>query len=132
MIALNDEITVAGQISPADVHAWAAAGGRMIVNNRPDGEDLRQPAGATIAAACADAGLSYRAIPVTHAGIAPEQVAAMAAALRDTDGPVLAFCRSGTRSTYLWALAAQQRGGSADTIAADAAKAGHDIRPLLA
>src|SRR4051812_103648 len=99
MKQLNPGILVSGQIAPEDVAALAASGVRTIINNRPDGEEPGQPTSAEIEAAATAAGLSYRHIPVVG-GFSEAQVEAMADAL--DAGPVLAFCRSGTRSTYLW------------------------------
>jgi protein tyrosine phosphatase (PTP) superfamily phosphohydrolase (DUF442 family) len=116
---IDDHISVAPQIRPEEMSDIAAAGFVAIVNNRPDGEEPGQPSGAEIAAAAAAAGLAYTAIPVTHAG---------------AGGPVLAYCRSGTRSCNLWALAAAKAGRDADGITASGAGAGYDlsgIRPLL-
>src|SRR4051812_29169110 len=108
MKKLDENVRVAGQILPGDLAAVAAAGGRTVVNNRPDGEEPGQPLGREIeAAAAAAAGLGYRHIPVAG-GFSPAQVEEMAEALEA--GPVLAFCKSGTRSTYLWALAQASRG----------------------
>ena len=133
-IRLTDTIAVAGQLLPADMGAAAAAGYTAVVNNRPDGEEAGQPAGAAMAAAAEAAGLSYTAIPVDHAGFNRGQVDAMAAVLAAAAGPVLAFCRSGTRSANLWALAAASRGGDADAIIAAAASGRYDVgglRPTL-
>lgn len=131
---IDEEISVAPQIAPEDVAGIAAAGFRGIVNNRPEGEELSQPTGAEVRAAAEAAGLSYAEIPVTHAGFSATQVEAMARALEAADGPVLAYCRSGTRSCNLWALAEASRGGDPDALTAKAAGAGYDIsgiRPLL-
>lgn len=131
---VDDSISVASQIQPEDVAGLAAAGFKAIVNNRPDGEDAGQPEGAAIRAAAEAAGLSYAAIPVTHAGFSGPQVEAMAEAIAQAGGPVLAYCRSGTRSCNLWALAAASKGGDPETLAAKAAGAGYDIsgiRPML-
>ena len=130
-IPLDNSISVAGQISAADVAAAKAQGFAAIVNNRPDDEQPGQPGGGEIAAAAEAAGLSYVAIPVTHAGIAPHQVEAMAEALAAAEGPVLAFCRSGTRSTMLWSLAEARRGRDPDEIVRLAAAAGYDVSGLL-
>ena len=127
---LDDRVSVAPQIAPADVDSLARAGFTTLVNNRPDGESADQPDGAAIAAAAAAAGLSYHEIPVSPAGIAPAQVEAMAAVLRDAPGSVLAYCRSGTRSTNLWALASATLGEEADRLVRDAAGAGYDIAGL--
>ncbi len=87
-----------------------AAGFVAIVNNRPDDEEAGQPGGDAIRAAAEDHGLAYTAIPVTHAGFSHPQLDAMAAALAEANGPVLAYCRSGTRSCNLWALAGAKAG----------------------
>ena len=76
------------------------------------------------------AGLGYVAIPVDHSGFSDEQVTAMAAALAGAPGPVLAFCRSGTRSTYLWALARARLGEDGEALIGKAARAGYDLAPL--
>ena len=104
----------------------------LIVNNRPDGEEPDAPQGDEIEAAAAAAGLNYVAIPVGHAGFSEPQVDAMIAALEQAEGPILAYCRSGTRSTFLWALAAAKQGQDPDTIARTAMQAGYDISPIRA
>ncbi|SNS57844.1 TIGR01244 family protein [Sphingomonas laterariae] len=129
---IDDSISVAGQISPADVAQAAAQGFAMIINNRPDDEEPGQPSGAEMQAAAEAAGLAYRAIPISHAGFSQPQVDAMRGALADAAGPVLAFCRSGTRSTFVWALARGAEGDDADLLAAKAAGAGYDISPIRA
>ena len=131
MIRLDEDVLVAGQIQPGDVPALAARGVTMIVNNRPDGEEPGQPDGAEIEAAAREAGIAYRHIPVA-AGFSPGQVEAMAEALGASDGAMLAFCRSGTRSTYLWALARARSGDDAAGLVAKAAAAGYDLRPIAA
>lgn len=129
---IDDHVAVAPQISPAEVAAIAAAGYAEIVNNRPDDEEAGQPGGAEIAAACEAAGIAYRAIPVTHAGFSANQVEAMAAALTAAGGPVLAFCRSGTRSAHLWALARARLHDDPGVLVAKAAAAGYDIGGIRA
>ena len=131
---IDERISVAPQIAPEDVAEIAAAGFTAIVNNRPDGEDAGQPDGAAIRAAAEAAGLSYAEIPVTPGGFSAHQVEAMAAALATASGPVLAYCRSGTRSCNLWALASASTGGDPEELTAKAAGAGYDlsgIRPAL-
>ena len=131
---IDDTISVAPQILPQDIAEIAAAGFTAIVNNRPDDEDAGQPSGAEIRAAAEAAGLSYTAIPITHSGFSHPQIDAMVAALAGANGPVLAYCRSGTRSCNLWALASAKVDGHPDTLMAKAAATGYDltgIRPLL-
>lgn len=131
---IDERIAVAPQIAPDDMAAIAAAGFVAIVNNRPDGEEPGQPDGATIRAAAEAAGLSYAEIPVTHAGFSHPQVAAMIDAMARADGPVLAFCRSGTRSCNLWALARAGLGDDPDALTGKARAAGYDLaalRPLM-
>jgi uncharacterized protein (TIGR01244 family) len=124
---LTDAFWVAGQIRPQDVAEAAARGVTAIVNNRPDGEEPGQPAGAEIERAARAAGLRYHHIPVAG-GISGAQIEALAAAM--AEGRTLAFCRSGTRSTYLWALASQRSGVDGATIIAEAEAAGFDLAPL--
>ncbi|KHS48038.1 beta-lactamase hydrolase-family protein [Novosphingobium subterraneum] len=129
-----DEKTYASpQIGLAEVAYAKALGIGMIINNRPEGESDDQTPGADIEAAARDAGIAYVAIPVSHAGFSMPQVEAMQAALAQAgDAPVLAYCRSGTRSTLLWALAQARSGLDPDEIATRAAGAGYDISPIRA
>ncbi len=115
------------QLTVGDIDEAAALGIRLIVNNRPDGEEPGQPASAEIEAAARAAGLDYRHIPVAG-GLAPYKIEAMAEAL--DQGPLLAFCRTGTRSTFLWALARARSGAPAEESIAAAAAAGFDLRPI--
>jgi uncharacterized protein (TIGR01244 family) len=117
---------VAGQIAPEEIAGLRMA---MIVNNRPDGEEPGQPTSDAMAAAAAAAGVEYRHIPVAG-GLSLPQVAQMADALASADGPVLAFCKSGTRSTYLWALARSRLGADAEELVEQAAAAGYDLSPI--
>jgi uncharacterized protein (TIGR01244 family) len=131
---INESISVAPQIAVEHVAEIAAAGFKTIVNNRPDDEDAGQPSGDAIRAAAEAAGLKYVSIPVTHAGFSHPQIDAMTQALVDADGPVLAYCRSGTRSCNLWALAAAKAGRNPNLLLAQAEDAGYDlrgIRPML-
>lgn len=130
---LTDTVDVAPQISVGAVAAAKAQGVTMIINNRPDGEDPSAPQGAEIAAAAQAAGIEYVAIPVTHAGFSAPQVDAMVAALAKAEGgggKVLAYCRSGTRSTLLWSLAKAKQGASPAELTRVAANAGYDVSPI--
>jgi len=129
---LTDTVFASPQIGLAEVAEAKALGVSLIVNNRPEGESDDQTPGDEIAAAARAAGIDYLAIPVTHSGFSETQVQAMSAALAQAKGPVLAYCRSGTRSTLLWALAEASRGANPAVIAAKAAQAGYDISPVRA
>jgi len=130
-IELAKDFYVAPQISPADVAEAARLGIATIINNRPDREEPGQPAGAEIARAAEAAGLSYAAIPVTGmASISKADIAAFAEAIDGAGGPVLAYCRSGTRSTVMRALALAARGADIDRLIAEAADAGFNIAGL--
>ena len=129
MTPLAEKMLGGGPIEPEAIPALAAHGVTMIVNNRPDHEEPGQPLAAQIEAAAREAGLDYRHIPVAG-GMAPQQVQAMAEALDSAQGKVFAFCKSGTRSTWLWALAEAQRGAEAESSIRKAAEAGYDIEAL--
>lgn len=129
---IDDKTFASPQIELADVAEAQALGIGLIINNRPEDESPDQTPGAKIEAAATAAGIAYVAIPVTHAGFSMPQVEAMEAALAAAgDKPVLAYCRSGTRSTLLWALAQAKMGMAPDAIAAHAAGAGYDVCPIM-
>ena len=128
MIALDPQFAVSPQISPADVTDIARAGYRAIINNRPDHEEPGQPEGEAIRRVAETLGLEYIEIPITHAGFSHPQIDAMAAAM--ANGPVLAFCRSGTRSCMLWALASAKAGAAPEDVFEKAAAAGYDLTPI--
>ena len=100
---VTDDFTTAPQISLADVAEAARLGFRTLISNRPDGEEPGQPTAAEMAAAAQAAGLAFHHIPV-RGGPTPEQVEATQLLLQEAEGPVLAFCRSGTRSIVTWSL----------------------------
>lgn len=105
---ISDEFSVSGQISPDQISTIKAAGFKSIICNRPDNEQPGQPSAAEIRKAAEAAGLGFRHVPVISGQPAtPDDVAAMAAALEELEGPVFAYCRSGTRSTNLF-IAVQQ------------------------
>jgi uncharacterized protein (TIGR01244 family) len=118
------------QIGPGDVAEAAARGFSLVINNRPEGEAEDQTPGPAIAEAVRAAGMDYRAIPVVPGGFDEGQVRDLADALAQADGPVLAYCRSGTRSTLLWSLAQALGGRATDNIIVDAAGAGYDVTPI--
>jgi uncharacterized protein (TIGR01244 family) len=128
--SITTNILVAPQIDATAVTAAAKMGVKLIINNRPDGESDDQTPAAAIEAAAHAEGMQYVAIPVTHAGFSRWQIDAMDAALAAAEGKVLAYCRSGTRSTLLWALAEAKQGGDPDAITNMAAKAGYDVSPI--
>ena len=101
---LTETVAVAGQISAELVPEIAAAGYKVLINNRPDGEEPGQPGNAEIAAAAEAAGLEYHSLPVTAMDFPGSGVEQMADFFDDEDRPVLAFCRTGTRCTNLWVV----------------------------
>ena len=107
---LNAEISTAPQLTPDAMAAAAAAGFRSVINNRPDFEaGPEQPTSASIEAAARAAGLEYVHLPVAGNFQTPEQAQAMAGLMERLPKPVLAFCRSGTRSGRLYALSLEHR-----------------------
>jgi len=128
---LTDNVYASPQIGLDEVAQAKTLGVALIVNNRPEGESGDQTPGPEIAAAAQAAGIEYVAIPVTHAGFSEPQVDAMREALdRAGEAPVLAYCRSGTRSTLLWALAEASAGADPQALTEAAAGAGYDLAPV--
>jgi uncharacterized protein (TIGR01244 family) len=100
---ITPSFSVAPQLAPEAMAQAAAAGFKSVVNNRPDFEyGPDQPTNAAIEAAALAAGLEYRFLPVDGGYQSPEEIAAFADLLRELPAPVLAFCRSGARSTRLF------------------------------
>ncbi|PAU66475.1 TIGR01244 family protein [Pseudomonas sp. PIC25] len=127
---LTPFIAVAAQLQPADMGTLAAAGYRCVINNRPDGEGEGQPTSAEMEAAAKASGLDYHYLPVISGQIGDDDVAAFTALLDQVRGPVLAFCRTGTRSTSLWALS-EAHHLDPETLMTAAKAAGYDLVGLL-
>ncbi|WP_432284075.1 TIGR01244 family sulfur transferase [Aminobacter sp. BA135] len=104
---ITDDYSVSGQITPDEVAAIKAAGFKSVICNRPDDEQPGQPSADSVKAAVEAAGLAFRYIPVISGAMTGDNVADMADALDEMDGPVFAYCRSGTRCTNLY-MAIQQ------------------------
>lgn len=128
-----DGFFVAPQLGEEDFAAARAAGIRTIINNRPDGEGADQLSDAEARALASAEGLAYAFVPVVSGQMGPDDVAAFKAAVADTPGPHLAYCRSGTRSCHMWAFATAGERPVGSTLA-QAAAAGYDlagVRPIL-
>jgi len=103
---LSPDVCVAPQLGPEMMAAVAQAGFKSVINNRPDFEGgPNQPTNASIEAAAKEAGLAYAFLPVASGYQSPEEIARFAELLAELPHPVLAFCRSGTRSGKLFRAA---------------------------
>ena len=122
---LSDTVGVSGQISAELVPQIAAAGYKVLINNRPDGEEPGQPTSAEIAAAAAAAGLEYHYLPVTAMDFPGGDIDQLADFFDDEDRPVYAFCRTGTRCTNLWVVTREP--DEQDEAAAKARGIGFDL-----
>ena len=125
-------LAVAAQLQPADMARAAADGFTSVINNRPDNEEHGQPVTASMRAAAEAAGLEYHDLPVVAGDLTDENVAGFEQLTKSFTGPVLLFCRSGTRCTHLWALQQAWSGQQAvGQIVAAAAQAGYDLESLV-
>ncbi|MBI1361043.1 MAG: TIGR01244 family phosphatase [Alphaproteobacteria bacterium] len=127
---VTDGFSVSPQVEPEDFADLARLGFRHVVNNRPDGEASGQPTSAAAEAAASAAGLSY-----VHAPFAGQPTAAAIETLREqlasATGPVIAYCRSGTRSITAWAvLQASSSRMDVETILQSARIAGYNLDGL--
>lgn len=125
-------LSATGKLDRGDIDALAAAGVRTIINNRPDGEDPGQLPAAEAQGLAAAHGIAYHHIPVTAASLSRADVDAFAAVLATAPQPIVAHCRSGTRSTLLWALTRLRDGADPAALVAEAARSGIDIAALPA
>ena len=127
---LDDKVMVSGQLTPDQIAELKDHGITMLVNNRPDNEDDGQPLSADLEAAAEAAGMEYRHIPIRY-GMGPSDVEAMRSAMHATgDGKLLAFCRSGNRSTLAWAVARAEDGAEPDELHRLAEAAGFNLSPV--
>ena len=131
MIRQLDDITmVSGQLTPDQIADLKAHGVTLLVNNRPDNEDAGQPLSADMEAAARAAGMEYRHIPIRY-GIGPSDVEAMRDAMHAAgEGKLLAFCRSGNRSTLAWAVARAEDGAEPGELHQAAEAAGFNLGPV--
>ncbi len=127
--SLTPMLFVAPQLSKADVESAAAQGFKAIINNRPDGEEADQITAAEMEQMTRSHGMEFVHIPVMSGKIDDAAVMKMGAALDSLEGPVLAYCRTGTRSTNLWALS-EAGSTDADHIMRTAKAAGYDLSPI--
>ncbi|KQZ99544.1 oxidoreductase [Mesorhizobium sp. Root157] len=107
---ISEDYSVSGQIAPEEVAAIKAAGFKSVICNRPDNEQPDQPSHEAVRAAVEAAGLTFRYIPVISGQMTADNVADHGKALDELPGPVFAYCRSGARSTNLFAAAQQAKG----------------------
>ena len=128
---LDKQVLVAdAPMRPRDMADAAARGVTLAINNRPDGEAFDQIDAATLGAAAAEAGIAYLHIPIEEV-LSSNKVAALTDAMAGAEGRVLIFCKTGTRSTYLWALARAREGAVPEALTQHAARAGYNITPLM-
>lgn len=127
---VTESLSVSPQVTEADMARAAAQGFVLVINNRPDGEDPSQPSSATIEVAARAAGLDYLHVPV-RGGPTQEQVDAVHAAAEAAGGPVLAFCRSGTRSIVTWSIGQALAGEDRETLVNQGREAGYDLSGVL-
>ncbi|MEP5153416.1 TIGR01244 family sulfur transferase [Planktotalea sp.] len=123
---LTPTYAVSPQIDPADLPDIVAAGFKAVICNRPDAEIPPHLQADAMATAAAAAGITFEVLPLTHQTMTPENVAKQLEYVANADGPVLAYCASGTRCSVIWALS-QKGQQSADAILDQAAKAGYDL-----
>ena len=124
-------LAIAAQIKADDVAALAEQGVRTIINNRPDGEEASQAPAAVVGDEAKKHGVAYIYLPVTTATISTADVAAFDRALEESAKPIVAHCRSGSRTYHLWAAAeALNRKVDPAALVSEAAAKGFDLKAL--
>jgi uncharacterized protein (TIGR01244 family) len=124
-------LAVAAQPATGDLQQLAQQGFRTLINNRPEGEELGQLPPAEEGAEAERQGLSYVHIPVKMSSISRDDVEAFRRAVQESPGPVLAHCKSGTRSYLLWAAGeALHAGRDPNELVDEAAAAGYKLQSL--
>ncbi|WP_299298087.1 TIGR01244 family sulfur transferase [uncultured Tateyamaria sp.] len=126
---ITPQYFVAPQVDPADMVDIAAAGITTVICNRPDEEVPPAFQADAVEAAVLAAGMQFVRLPLTHQTMTPENVLLQANTASDADGPVLAYCASGTRSTVVWCLGQAGQMPTAE-ILATAQRGGYDLGAL--
>ncbi len=126
---LTPDYAVSPQIDPTDFAAIRAAGFTTVIDNRPDMEIPPSHHAAAMKAAAEAQGLVFVVVPIAGRDMSPETVAAQRAALDASEGPVFAYCASGTRCAIAWSLA-QAGSMPTDDILAAAERGGYQLAPL--
>jgi uncharacterized protein (TIGR01244 family) len=132
LIDLAPGLSAAGNLGRDDIDVLARAGVRTIVNNRPDNEDPGQLPAAEAKRIAEARGVAYHHIPFTAATLTRAEVDAFEQVLAGAEQPIVVHCRSGTRSTLLWALARMRAGADPLALIDQAARQGIDIAALPA
>src|SRR6056297_685280 len=123
---ITEGLSVGPQITPDDIPALKEAGFRSIIDNRPDAEGPDQPGHEEMRVAAEKAGMEFRYLPVTPGKVTDETAETFGNALTELPGPVMAYCRTGTRSATLWSLAEADRRPLPESLGATKA-AGYDM-----
>lgn len=126
---ITPSFSVSPQIEPGDIAAIAEAGYTTIICNRPDSEVPAPLQAAAVAEAAEAAGLAFVVNPVVHTAMTQEIVARQRDAIAGSQGPALAYCQSGTRSTVLWMLSEARATPSSELIET-AGRAGYQLAAL--
>ena len=132
LMELAPGLAAAGALSADHIEALGASGVKTIVNNRPDNEDPGQLSADEARALCAAHGIAYHHIPFVGATLSSTDIDAFDAVLKSAPHPVVAHCRSGTRSTMIWALTRMRQGEDPAALVALGARNGVDITALPA
>ena len=127
---ITETVTASPQVCPDDLTAIREAGYRAVICNRPDGEAADQPTFEEIEAAAHKAGLEARYLPIVAGKVSDADADAFDAALTELPGPVLAYCRTGTRSATLWSLASADRLDPSEILSKTKA-AGYDMAGVV-
>ena len=126
---VDEQFAVAPQLQVSEMQALAVAGYTTVMCNRPDGEEPGQPPLGELQAAAEAAGLSFHHVPVAGGQFPKEALDEFARIRRNSDGPVLAYCRTGTRCMTMETLS-NPMGLSVDERLDRASNAGYDLSGL--
>jgi uncharacterized protein (TIGR01244 family) len=132
LMQLAPGLTAAGALSADNIEALAASGVKTIINNRPDNEDPGQLPAYEARELCAAHGIAYHHIAFVNATLTRDHIDAFEKVLMSGSHPMVAHCRSGTRSTMIWALTRMRQGDDPEVLVALGARNGVDIAALPA
>lgn len=129
---IDDDFSVAPQLPASALEIAAKEGFQAVICNRPDGEEAQQPTLDEMAKSATRAGLAFHAVPFDMQTLDRGVIDNFETALKTANGPVLAYCRSGTRSTIAWCATQRRAGRSLEEVLTAALAAGYDLRAQAA
>jgi uncharacterized protein (TIGR01244 family) len=125
-----EDYVVSDQITEEDIEQLKEAGFKTIFCNRPDNEEQNQVTVKSIQDKAIESGLNFIHQPVIGGQISQNDIDQFSDYFDAAEKPIFAYCRTGTRSSMLWALSESGK-RSIDEILQLTSAAGYNLSNLF-